>query len=87
MNNAKLPGTFKLWLDIVRKPYLNNKPDLDNKFSGFISFISGFFNFGRYIFNFYAAKTQNSCDECLYKYSKLSNCSGKRANFDFRKNL
>ena len=81
MNNAKLPGTFKLWLDIVRKP------DLDNKFSGFISFISGFFNFGRYIFNFYAAKTQNSCDECLYKYSKLSNCSGKGANSDSRKNL
>ena len=33
MNNTKFPGTFKLSLDIVRKPYLNNKPDLDNKVS------------------------------------------------------
>ena len=53
MNNTKCPGTFKLSLDIVRKPYLNNKPGLDNKVSGFISFISGFLNFGSYIFNFY----------------------------------
>ena len=34
INSTKLPGTFKLSLDIVRKPYLNSKPDLDNKVSG-----------------------------------------------------
>ena len=51
MSNTKLPlGTFKLSLEIVRKSYLINKPDLDNKVSGFVSFIGGFFNFGSYCY-------------------------------------
>ena len=86
MNNTKLPpGAFKLSLEILRKSYLNNKPDLDNKVS--VSFIGGFFNFGSYIFNFNVVQTQNRCDKCLYKYSKLSNCREKEANSDFEKNL